>query len=347
MIAGRFSACSLRILSGFSKFHNNQFYFLSRVVFPLPFLLALLCSSPVAWSQASSASPELIRGVVIRSHGPAVVNINVELRDLRGLRFGSAATNAEGAFAIAAPRELGEYVLLASDGPTLVGQRFSWQGRQPEFRITLPDLASNSGAKTAENTVSANRLGTTERTRKYIQQAHKAFAESRTEDAMGDLNLALGENPRCAAALTMRALVKLSTKDLDGALDDATHAAALDPDREESYIAMATALNALGQFKKGGEVSAQALMLDIDSWQARLELAKSLYGQNQFVLALHELDFLDNDFPDIHLLRGNVLIQLERREKAVEEFEHFLQEAPHDPRSSKVSQIVAGSKAEH
>jgi len=125
-------------------------------------------------------------------------------------------------------------------------------------------------------------------------------------------------------------------KDFRGGLDDAKVAVALDPDSGQAYVAMATALNSLAEFKKATEASVQALMLDIDSWQARLELAKSLYGENQFVLALHELDLLRVDFPDVRLIRGNVLTRLGRREEARREFTDFLNHFPDDPRAPQV-----------
>ena len=151
----------------------------------------------------------------------------------------------------------------------------------------------------------------------------------------------LKDEPGCAAGLTMRALIKLATKDFWGALDDAKQAVALDQDSGQAYIAMATALNSLGEFGQGAAASVQALMIDIDSWQARLELAKSLYGQNQLVLALHELDLLDVNFPDVRLVRGNVLSRLGRREECRREFALFLQTFPDDPRAQQVREILA------
>jgi hypothetical protein len=77
-----------------------------------------------------------------------------------------------------------------------------------------------------------------------------------------------------------------------------------------------------------------------DSWQARLELAESFYGQGEFVLALCELDLANVDFPDAHLVRGNVLMQLGRRPEAAEEFSAFMREAPGDPRGEQIQHIA-------
>jgi hypothetical protein len=70
-----------------------------------------------------------------------------------------------------------------------------------------------------------------------------------------------------------------------------------------------------------------------ESWQGRLELAKSLYGQGEFVLGLRELDSEPVNFPDTHLVRGNVLVCLGRNQEAGEAFRAFLQQDPDDPRA--------------
>jgi len=59
------------------------------------------------------------------------------------------------------------------------------------------------------------------------------------------------------------------------------------------------------------------------------------------VLALRELDVLQRDFPDVHLVRGNVLMHLDRRQEALGEFDMFVREAPSDSRGDRIQQIVA------
>jgi tetratricopeptide (TPR) repeat protein len=99
--------------------------------------------------------------------------------------------------------------------------------------------------------------------------------------------------------------------------------------------------NSLNDFQKAEETIRQALRLRPDSWQGRLELAKSFYGHGKLVLALCELDLANIDFPDAHLVRGNVLMRLQRRQEALEEFGAFLREAPKDPRGEQIRRIVA------
>lgn len=54
----------------------------------------------------------------------------------------------------------------------------------------------------------------------------------------------------------------------------------------------------------------EAFKIRPDEWDARLELAKGLYGQGQWDEALAELNTIDKDFPHVHLLKANVFMSL-------------------------------------
>jgi tetratricopeptide (TPR) repeat protein len=124
---------------------------------------------------------------------------------------------------------------------------------------------------------------------------------------------------------------------------DATHATSIDAYDGDAFVALAMTYNSLNNFENAMKAATQALALQPDSWQSRLEMAKSLYGRGQFDLALAVLNEVAKDFPDVHLVRGNVLMNLARRKEAVEEFTLFLREAPIDPRSERVRRICAAS----
>jgi len=52
-------------------------------------------------------------------------------------------------------------------------------------------------------------------------------------------------------------------------------------------------------------------------------------------VALREMDDLNQDFPDVHLVRANVLARLNRAQEAAGEFKRFLQQAPEDRAANK------------
>jgi tetratricopeptide (TPR) repeat protein len=189
--------------------------------------------------------------------------------------------------------------------------------------------------------VSVQQLRVPGKVRRYLNLASQRFAQSNIPAAHQEVERALQVDHSCAAAYSMRAFLNIASRNLNGAIDDAKHAALLDPYDANAYLAQATAYNSLKQFQEAEEASRLALRLRPDLWQGQLELAKALLGQGRFVLAWRELDELRKDFPDIHLVRANVLVSLDRSSEAIEEFGRFLQEAPDDPRNQQVRRIMS------
>jgi protein O-GlcNAc transferase len=148
-----------------------------------------------------------------------------------------------------------------------------------------------------------------------------------------------------AAAFYLRAVLRLASRDPDRAIEDATRAMALGLEEPGPYVALATAYNSTGESQRAEAAAQQALAMRPDYWQAQLELAKAFYGEGRLALALLELDELNKDFPDVHLVRANLLVRLNRGEEAIQEFKEFLREAPHDPRREQVERIMNPAKA--
>jgi tetratricopeptide (TPR) repeat protein len=191
-------------------------------------------------------------------------------------------------------------------------------------------------------TVSVQQLSVSSRVYAHLLRAQKQFTQKNLSKAIGEVNRALLDDPQCAEALTMRALIRLATKDSLGAMADARQATTLDPNNAEALLALATAYNSQGNMDAATAAAEQALQLVPSLWQARLEIAKALYKQSKYSAALHELTMLNIDFPDIHLVRGNVLMMLGRQTEGADEFMDFLRQAPGDPRGESIRQILAG-----
>ncbi len=205
----------------------------------------------------------------------------------------------------------------------------------------LPPVPAGAQATSERYAVSTRMLGIPARARKHLAAAHKEFSKMNVDEALKQIDAALHTDPACAPAFSMRAFIRLAENDPGGAVEDAGHAIALDPADPESFIALAMSYNSLKEFQKAEEAVQQALRLHPQSWQGQLELAKSLYGRGEFVPALRELDAGPINFPDAHLVRGNVLIRLGRNQEAGEEFRAFLQQDPGDPRAQQVDHIMS------
>jgi len=210
-------------------------------------------------------------------------------------------------------------------------------GRDPQIgqNKILPNQSSYA--------VSLARLSIPAKAIKHLESANKRFNKGDLSRAAREIDQALEIDPHCAEAFSMRALVKLALKNFAGAIEDAHRAIALDPVDPAPRLALATAYNAAKEFSKAAEAAQQALGLNPNAWQGRLELAKSWYSQGQYALALNALDRVNVDFPDVHLVRANVLMCLGRAAEATEQFRIFLRQAPDDSRDEQIARIVANA----
>jgi|SRR5580704_1769260 tetratricopeptide (TPR) repeat protein len=188
--------------------------------------------------------------------------------------------------------------------------------------------------------ISAQQLRIPAGARTHLKLAQREFSRSNFAGAEKEIDRALQVDSICAPAFSMLALLRLASRNFDEAIEDATRALALDPTETDANLALATAYNSMGEFQKAEAAARQTIRMRPDFWQGRLELAKAFYGQQRLVAALRELDELNKDFPDVHLVRANILMQLNRSEEATIEFSQFLREAPNDPRRGQIERIV-------
>jgi hypothetical protein len=308
--------------------------------------ILFLLTSFYSFAQTPDTNRRTIHGLIVTAQGQPVARATVEIRDLRGVKMATGFTDTAGSFAIATTEKPGDYVLIAAKESQIGDKWVTLDQSDRAVTIQLPVSAVESaGTPQGRYTVSTQVLRVPAKTRMHLKLAHREFGKSNFAGAEREIDQALKADSISAAAFCMRALVRLASGNPSGAIEDATRALTLDPGEAEAYVALATAYNSLSEFRKAESAARLALGMRADSWQGRLELAKSLYGEGRFVLALRELDELNQDFPDVHLVRADVLQCLQRSPEAAEEFAQFLREAPDDPRSGQIRRIVSGAGA--
>jgi tetratricopeptide (TPR) repeat protein len=316
------------------------------VLTPLVLTLLVLTSRPAVAQTPDASRRTLIHGLVVTAQGQPVARATVEVRDLRGMEIASGFTDAAGGFAITLAAKPGEYMLLAEKDLQIGDERIILDQPDREVTIALP-AASGSTLATRQQayTVSVQELRAPARALAHLKLAQEEFSELNFAGAEREVDQALRVNSTCAAAFSMRALLRLASRDFNGAIEAATRSVVLDPAEADAYVALATAYNSSGDFSKAELAAQRALGMRPEFWQSRLELAKAFYGQGRLLQGLRELDELNKDFPDVHLVRANILVQLHRSEEAAKEFGQFLREAPRDPRREQVKRIVSQASA--
>jgi tetratricopeptide (TPR) repeat protein len=323
----------------FTSSRNHSLQKHSLILFAILLFLGL---ASLASAQIESAPPAIhVRGSVVTHEGEPVADATVEIRDLQGNELRKSSTDAGGSFEILAAMVPGEYILLAANRTELQDRRITLADSDLSVRIAFPSTSEDVGAKPHEGTVSVEQLGIPAKARAHLSVAHKEFRRMDLNGAMKEIDAALSIDPDWAQAFSMRALLRLAARDPAGAVEDAMRAIVLDGSDAQAYIALGTAYNSLREFTKAEAAIRQALNLNPDSWQAQIEMAKSFYGRGALVLALRQLDAIRKDFPDVHLVRGNVLMRLDRRHEAMDEFKAFLKQAAGDSRKEQIEQLVS------
>lgn len=289
--------------------------------------------------QAASAQ-KLLRGIVSTQDAQPLAKATVEIVDAHGNSVGKSETDSDGRFEIITDASAGGYELIITHRGQLKAEKISL-GRS-ELRVNVI-VATSTANKPGDSryAVSARQLSISDKTRARLTAAQRDFEKGRTGAAMEQLQAAMEMSPSCSEAWSMRAFVRMSMRDVAGAVADALHSEELDNGNADAFLALASAYNASRRFPEAETELQQALHLRPDSWQARLELAKTWYGERRFALALRQLELIERDFPDVHLVRANTLVSLGRNREAAEEFRTFLQEAPTDSRALQIQQIMA------
>jgi tetratricopeptide (TPR) repeat protein len=239
--------------------------------------------------------------------------------------------------------ESGEYIVFAGEEPRIRAERIALNRPEVDITIALPSVA-DAAPEPPRDTVSAAQLSVPAKAWKQLESAHTQFKRGNLAEAVVEIDRVLRVDPLCAQAFSMRAFIKLAGRDREGAVEDAKRAILLDPHDAESFVALAMSYNAVKESQRAAEAAQRALDIRPDSWQGRLEMAKSLYRQDALIPAVRELELVHTDFPDVHLVRGSVLMGLHRNLEAASEFEIFLQEAPVDSRSAQIRELVANMR---
>jgi Tfp pilus assembly protein PilF len=317
--------------------HHNKVHRVLRVWF-----VGLICAGIASYAvtpQTVSAQ-KLLLGIVTTQDAQPLAKATVEIVDALGNSVGKSETDSDGRFEIITDSPAGGYELIITHRGQLNAEQISLA--RSELRVNVI-VATSTANKSGDSryTVSARQLSISERTRARLTAAQRDFERGRTSGAMEQLQAVMEMSPSCSEAWSMRAFIRMSMRDIAGATADALHAQELDSGNADAFLALASAYNASRMFPEAETALQRALQLRPNSWQARLELAKTWYGERRFALALRQLELIERDFPDVHLVRANTLVSLGRNSEAAKEFRTFLQEAPTDSRALQIQQIVA------
>lgn len=288
-----------------------------------------------------------ISGTVRTYDGRSVNDANVVARNVeRPSVFTTARTDSSGRYVL---RNLqpGNYEVTVSTGLEQASQRVD-VGRGDsdlDFRLSNRTATSNGPGG---STVSLSQISVPPKARSLLEKATQLMVRGKLDQSLEKVNAALTIYPKFAEALTLRGIINERTGKASEALNDYRQAIQHDANYALAYLAQASLLNSMGQFKESGPILERFDQLAPNHWQTAFEMARSCLGRGDLQAAMSNVTRASQlhggaqkDLPEMHLLRGYILIGLSDLSKAAEEMQAFLAREPNGPAADAARQVLA------
>ncbi len=288
-----------------------------------------------------------VTGTVRTLSGKPMKEIQVQLLELtHGSVLNSVFTNSSGEFEFYnVPK--GTYEVVASAGVHQTQDRVevgAWNATA-NLRMPVSDVPED-GAGT--NTVSVAQYRVPEKAREELAKARDAAARMKFDEAQKHVSKALEIYPRFADALTLQAILKLSSNDSTSAIADLQNAIQCDGNYGLAYVVLGAAYNSVGKYDEALQPLQRGQTLVPNSWQAYFEMARAYLGKEDYRSALQQIDkaqtLMSADFPVLRFARAQALFGLKQYSDSVAELQHYLDKEPSGPNSQQAQQMLAKAR---
>lgn len=288
-----------------------------------------------------------ISGTVLTADGTPLKDAHVELRDGNGTMVSSTYTNAAGSFEFVQVRS-GLYEVVATAGLQQVQERVDSSRLPSTLQMRLP-VSSRPNDGNPSTSVSVAEYRVPQKAREELKKARDACEKGKHDEAEKHVEKALEIYPRYADALTLRAILKMDTRDDEGAIADLQEAIRLDENCAMAYLVMGAALNLQAKFDDAIRALERGEALSPNSWQAYFEMGKSLVGKAQYEPALRQLNraqaLMPRDYPLVHLVKAHAMLAINDYTDAMTELQQYLAKEPNGPNSQEAAKMLAQAKA--
>ncbi|HET9183012.1 MAG TPA: carboxypeptidase regulatory-like domain-containing protein [Candidatus Angelobacter sp.] len=294
------------------------------------------------FSQRSGHGTTTFDGTVVNAMtSKPVSNARVELRDANGNVVSSAYTDVGGGFNFGTVPQ-GLYRLVTLLGVSQVDQEVDASAFSTSVSVRM-DVNNTPQAGNSGNTVSVAQYKIPEKARNEFQKAQQASAKLKLADARKHVGRALELDPNYADALTLRAILNLSTN-IQGAVADLQKAIQSDGNYALAYTVLGSALNMQAKFDQALHTLERGESLAPDSWQTYFEMARSYVGKSDYQSALRAVDraqsLISGEYPAILLIRAEAHLGLGLYNNAMSELQTYLQKYPSGPNTAVAQKML-------
>jgi tetratricopeptide (TPR) repeat protein len=309
-------------------------------------ILLLLIAHPVLAqrdrdSYVSGVSIEISGQVKLPEGGPQARNITVRLERFSGGILDQMATDANGKFRFS-NLQRGYYTIsVNAPGYKQTQQQADLQVVTRTYLVIelIPDN-QNADASQPASVIDA----------RVPRQAQEEFAkglaalqDKKVKDALPHLTKAINLYPEFFEAqftLGTAYMDALQWKDAETSLRRALE---IKPESTSVLILLGEVYRREKQYADAEKVLQDGLKLEETSWQAHFTLAHVYWEKNEILKAAPHVGRtlqLKPDYPDAHLLAGNLFVRLNLPERALMEYEEYLRLTPKGEMAEQTRQLT-------
>jgi tetratricopeptide (TPR) repeat protein len=285
-----------------------------------------------------------ITGSVLGVDNHPVGSVRVELRDTRtGNVVGSVYTGPGGSFEFSQVNP-GNYMIVAVSGLQQIEERVELHSMSTSVTLRFPEDKAPPADGNGKQTVSVAQYKVPQGARDELKKAREATLKNKLDEAQQHVEKALAIDPDYADALTLRAILKLDSKDTDSAIADLQKAIQNDGSYAMAYMVLGSAFNIQMKFDDAVRALERAESLAPDAWQAYFEMGRACDGKGDYQCAIRSFDraqsLAPQEYPTIRLIRAHSLMGLTRYSDAIVELEAFLQKNPVGPDADQAQKML-------
>ncbi len=294
-------------------------------------------SDPAADPSGGDVGFGCITGSVHTFDGHSVSNANIQVRDIgAGNHFYIARSDSSGSFALYNIPP-GNYEVTASTGVDEAHEQVQVGSLAGDTNVDLRirnKSVGDPGAGSAPS-VSISQYLVPAKARSQYEKAVRSMKRGKLDEAFKNVNAALTIFPQFAEALTLRAALQENAGKQAEAIADLDKATQYDPNYPLAYLTLASIYNSNTRFSDALLILGEAERLAPNAWQTYYELARADAGTAKFADALRNVDRAselqggpEKELPELHLIRANALIGLNKISRARVELQAYLTREP-------------------
>jgi tetratricopeptide (TPR) repeat protein len=292
-------------------------------------------------SYVSGVSIEIAGQVKLPENGPQARNITVRLERFSGGILDQMATDGGGKFRFSNLQRGYYTVLVSAPGYKQIQQQVDLQVVTRTYVVIelVPDLA-NADSSPADSVIDAR---VPIAAQEEFSKGRAALLDKKVKDALQHLSKAVNLYADFFEAHFLLGTAYMDALQWEDAEKALRRARELKPENMPVLLSLAEAYRRQKLYTDAEAVLSDGLKLDESSWQAHFALARVYWERDEILKAAPHAGRtlqLKPDYPDAHLLAGNLFVRLNLPARALTEYEEYLRLAPKGEAAEAARQLA-------